>query len=99
MAVGRTAMCHRARHLALVVVTAMCVGGLGCGEAIAQRTKMLDFGPDAIELAPPGRAVADPSLAARAEPDAKVDRPWVLRSASALRLPPPPGERESAAER
>ena len=39
------------RRLITVVIAAAWLGGLGCGEAIAQRTKMLEFGPDAKHLA------------------------------------------------
>ena len=86
------------RHcrLVIVVVTATLLGGLGSKEASAQRSRLLEFGPDAIEILATRRAV--PVTIPAVEPSEK-ELPWVLTSPSALRLPPPPGESESARER
>jgi PAP2 superfamily len=86
----------RDRRLVIVAVAAALLGGLGSNEASAQRTRLLEFGPDAIEIPAPRRAV--PVTVPAVEPSEK-ERPWVLTSPSALRLPPPPGEHESARER
>jgi hypothetical protein len=85
----------RERHLVIVVAAAL-LGGLGSTEASAQRTQLLEFGPDAIEprLARRTVQVTGPAV----EPVEKA-RPWVLASPSAFRLPPPPDEYESARER
>ena len=85
----------RERHLIIVVAAAAWLG-LGSTVASAQRTQLLEFGPDAIEIRAPRRAV--PVTVPAIEPEEK-ERPWVLASPSALRLPPPPGEKESARER
>ncbi len=86
------------RRLATVIVSAAWFVALGHGEAIAQRTKMLEFGPDAIEAEPLRRAAGGTPRDAPAG-SGTAERPWVLASASELRLPPPPDERESARER
>jgi hypothetical protein len=87
------------RHLFIVAVTAAWLFGPGHGEAIGQRTRLLEFGPDAMDVHPrPRRAAGDAPIAVALEPDASK-RPWALESAWALRLPPPPDERESARER
>jgi hypothetical protein len=88
----------RPRHcrLVVVVVTTTLLGSLGSKEASAQRSRLLEFGPDAIEIRAPRRAV--PSTLPAVEPSEK-ELPWVLTSPSALRLPPPPGENESTRER
>ena len=86
------------RRLVTVVVSAAWFVTLGHGEAIAQQTKMLEFGPDAIEAEPPRRAAGDTPRDAPAG-SGTAERPWVLASASELRLPPPPDEHESARER
>jgi len=88
-------MRRRQRHL-VIVVAAVLLGGLGFTEASAQRTRLLEFGPDAIEIRPARRAVQVTVPAVKPE---ETERPWVLASPSALRLPPPPGENESARER
>ena len=84
----------RERHLVIVVVALL--GGLGSTEASAQRAQMLEFGPDAIELRPTRRTV---QVTVPAVELGEKERPWVLASPSALRVPPPPGENESARER
>jgi len=81
------------RHLVIVVAAWL---GLGSTEASAQRTQLLEFGPDAIEIRPARRAV--PVTVPAVEPEEK-ERPWVLTWPSALRPPPPPSEKESARER
>ena len=86
------------RCLVIAAVTAASLGGLAHGEAIAQRTKLLEFGPAAMEVQPARRATTDTPPAALDEPDPS-ERPWVLAAAWALRLPPPPDERASARER
>ncbi len=87
----------RERHLVIIIIIVAAAWlGLGSTEASAQRTRLLEFGPDAIEIHPPRRAVH--VTAPAVEPEEK-ERPWVLASPSALRLPPPPGENESARER
>jgi hypothetical protein len=91
-------MHQRERRLVIALVATAWLGGLGHSEAIAQRTRLLEFGPDAIEMEPARRAVAatpGPPLDAP-DPD---ERPRVLSSARKLRLPPPPDERDSARER
>src|SRR5262245_29949533 len=88
-------MRHRERYLVIVVAAAL-LGGLGSTEASAQRARLLEFGPDAIDI-PPARRAVQVTLPA-VEPGER-ERPWVLASPSALRLPPPPGENESARER
>src|SRR5215468_7214621 len=92
-------MGSRVRRLVITVGSLVWLGVIGRGEAVAQLSKLLEFGPDALELAPPARAVIDTSPAARAEPVIARERPWILSSASELRLPPPPGERAAAGER
>ena len=52
-------MHQRERRLVTIAVTALWLGALGHGEAIAQRTRMLEFGPDAIEAEPLPRAARD----------------------------------------
>ena len=46
----------RERHLVIVVIAAAWLG-LGFTEASAQRAQLLEFGPDAIEIRAPRRAV------------------------------------------
>jgi hypothetical protein len=91
-------MRQHARRLVISAVTTAWLGGLDCDEAIAQRTKLLEFGPDAVEIQPARRAALDtpPPTSLEIDPD---ERPWVLASPWALRPPPPPDERDSARER
>jgi hypothetical protein len=91
-------MRQKERRLVIAAVATAWLGGLGHGEAIAQRARLLEFGPDAIEIWPPRRAAAQTPAARVDEPIASA-RPRVLASAWELRLPPPPDERDSARER
>jgi hypothetical protein len=59
---------------------------------------MLELGPAVMEAQPLRRQAADAPAAGLVEPDPR-ERPWLLGTAWALRLPPPPDERESALER
>ena len=86
------------RRLVIVAVAAAWLGGLAHSEAIAQRARMLEFGPDSIEIRPARRTVTDTPAPALDEPEPR-ERPLVLASVRELRLPPPPDERDSARER
>src|SRR5215831_17321305 len=96
---GTEAKLMRQRHVVSVVASTALLLTIGSGEAIPQRSKLLEFGPDAIEVPRPARVADDLSLVGTAEPVAARGRPWVLASAWELRLPPPPDERETARER
>ncbi|PWU24513.1 MAG: hypothetical protein C5B48_06005 [Candidatus Rokuibacteriota bacterium] len=96
---GTEAKLMRQRHVVSVVASTALLLTAGTGEAIGQRSKLLEFGPDAIEVPRPARVADDPSLVRTVEPVAARGRPWVLASAWELRLPPPPDERETARER
>jgi hypothetical protein len=91
-------MRQRERRFVIAAVAAAWLGGLGHTEAIAQRARLLEFGPDSIEMGPARRAVTHVPAAPFDEPDPH-ERPRVLASAWELRLPPPPDERDSARER
>ena len=86
------------RRLIIAAVATAWLGGLGHSEAIAQRARLLEFGPDTIEIRPPRRAATDTAAVPLDGPDPR-ERPWVLASVRGLRLPPPPDERDSARER
>jgi hypothetical protein len=90
----------RQRESCLVIVVGTVVWLItGTGwEADAQRSKLLEFGPDTIELALPKRPAQAITLARLVEPAAGSWRPWVLASGRELRLPPPPDERSTRRE-
>jgi membrane-associated phospholipid phosphatase len=92
-------MRHREPHLAIVVSMVAWLLTITCGEASAQRSRLLEFGPDAVELQPwSGAGKGLRSLPAPIEAGAGSWRPWVLASGRDLRLPPPPDDRSTAAE-
>jgi len=91
-------MLRDARRSVMLAAVAVCVAVGSCGEAVAQTSKMLEFGPDSMEIWPPVRAAAPPP-SRYVEPDIARDPPWVLATAWELRLPQPPDERASALER
>src|SRR5262245_497282 len=99
MASGEERTVRQHNRQIVIVGTAACLLAIAGGEANAQRSRILEFGPDAIDLKPRGRALTDRSRAAPLEPDAGTWRPWVLSSGSELRLPPPPDEAATARER
>lgn len=93
-----------ANRLALVLASAACLLALTCSEAAAQRSGLLEFGPEGLELQPivtrerRGQAVPAARLPARVPEGAASWRPWALSSARILRLPAPPDERATAVE-
>ena len=91
-------MGQRARRLVIVVGTAVWLVAIMGEEASAQRSRLLEFGPDTVELALPAHAAKEITLGALVEPGAGSWRPWVLASGRELRLPPPPDERSTARE-
>lgn len=90
----------RQHHRALLSAgVAACLLAIAREEVSAQRSRILEFGPDAIDLGPHARVVIGRPLTAPEERDAGQRRPWVLSSGSELRLPPPPDEAEASRER
>ena len=92
-------MRQRDHRLAIVVSAVTWLLAIAGGEASAQKSRLLEFGPDAIESSPPRRAGEGAPLRPPVEPEAGSWRPWVLASGRALRLPPPPAEPSAARER
>ena len=86
-------------RLAIVLASVACLVVITCSDASAQRSRLLEFGPDAPELQP--RVGVDQriqSVPAPIEPGAGHWLPWVLTSERALRLPPPPDEKSTTVE-
>ena len=89
----------RLRRLAIVVGSIACVLGSTCGESLAQKSRIYEFGPDALEFLPrDGTAKGTRPLPVPVEPGAGGWRPLILASGRELRLPPPPDDRSTAAE-
>ena len=89
-------MRHRPRRPALVVSLTAALLAIACAEATAQRSRLYEFGPDAVEL-----AASRPAVRARsgASPiDAASGPPCVLAAPHELRLPPPPDDRATTRE-
>ena len=87
-------------RLAIVLGAVACLLAIACSDANAQRSRILEFGPDAVEFQlGPGKDRRGPDVSAVIEPGAAQWRPWVLTSGWALRLPPPPDENSTAVER
>jgi hypothetical protein len=87
-------------RLAIVLGAVACLLAIACSDASAQRSRILEFGPDAVEFQlGPGKDRRVPPVWAAIEPGAGPRRPWVLTSGRALRLPPPPDEQSTAVER
>jgi hypothetical protein len=87
-----------ARRPALIAGLVTALLAIACGEALAQKSRLYEFGPDAVELLP--RRPAERTTRPPADPIQRmVDRrPCVLASTAELRLPPPPDDRSTAAE-
>lgn len=91
-------MGQRARRLTIAVGTVVWLVASTGAETSAQTSRMLEFGPDAIEFAPSASAAREITLGTLIEPGAGNWRPWVLASGRELRLPPPPDERSTKRE-
>jgi hypothetical protein len=92
-------MCVPSGRLTIVLGSVGCLLAIACSDASAQRSRLLEFGPDAAEVQPrAGKDRRMQPVPAAIEPRAGRWHPWVLTSGQALRLPPPPDERSTAVE-
>lgn len=85
-------------RLAIVLGSVVCLLSIACSDASAQRSRLLEFGPDAVELQLNASKDRERPVRAAIELGAGRWQPWVLISRQALRLPPPPDERSTAVE-
>jgi len=85
-------------RLAIVLGSVVCLLSIACRDASAQRSRLLEFGPDAVELQLNASKGRERPVRAAIEPGAGGWGPWMLTSGKALRLPPPPDEQSTAVE-
>jgi hypothetical protein len=85
-------------RLAIVFGSVVCLLSITCSGASAQRSRLLEFGPDAVDLQLNASKGRERPVRAAIEPAAGGWGPWILTSGRALRLPPPPDEQSTALE-
>jgi hypothetical protein len=85
-------------RLAIVLGAVVCLLSIACSDASAQRSRLLEFGPDAVELQLNASKDRERPVRAAIEPGAGGWGPRILTSGRALRLPPPPDEKSTAVE-
>lgn len=85
-------------RLAIVPGSVVYLFSIACSDASAQRSRLLEFGPDAVELQLNASKGRERPVRATIEPGAGGWGPWILTSGRALRLPPPPDEKSTAVE-
>jgi hypothetical protein len=85
-------------RLAIALGSVVGLLSIACSDASAQRSRLLEFGPDTVGLQLNTSTGRGRPVRAAIEPGAGGWGPWLLASGRALRLPPPPDETSTAVE-